>query len=358
MKTLFRILAGLVLALFIGHSVEAATGISALHATGTVLGLQVLRAFVSTIPGVAYDDVLTTFFTRDLQKILFPNNAFYRRSVTIGNGVDVAAATFEIPQELAEPTVVIDPTSFPLTVSEMVDASKNVGLSLIATMPTRLGDREALETAFDRRSSIVSRHNDTIDLRAAQIAINKWSQVDSAAIVRTTGDVKAASTTSATGTRKKLTKDDFIKANEILDRTELTGKRIALISASMYADLLGISDFVDYNKTSNTSALLTGSVGNILGIEIYKRGTAAIFTNDSTPVAKAAAAAGATTDNEAMLIWVESAVGVVLGTPKVYINEGQAQYLGTIYNNSVRFGATLMRNDKKGVVAVVQAAGA
>lgn len=354
-----KLLAGLVIALFVGVMISHATGLNPLACGGVLFAAQLARTCVNPAyeaRGLAFDDPLTTIFTKELQKLLFPNNAFYKNSLLIGSGADIAGRYFEIPQEVEVPESVTNPTVFPLVVGELTDDSEVVEMDLHATKPTRLGDREALETTFDKRTSILSRHASVLDLLCARTAINRWSAIDTVnAVVRTTGAAKAASLPGQTGNRNAIAKDDFIKANEILDRMEMQGQRYALVGATMYSDLLRIPDFVDYQKTGNQSALLTGALGELFGIKFFKRSTAAIYSSVLTP--KAVGAALAATDQEGALIWVDGAVGRVEGAVKSYINAGRAEYLGDIMNAAVRFGCSLMRQDKAGIVGIVQANG-
>jgi hypothetical protein len=355
-----KLLAGLVLALFIGAAIGGATGLNPLAIGAAVFAAQLVRACVNPAhevgAGFAFDDPLTTIFTRELQRLLFPNNAFYRQSVLIGTGAEVSGRYFNIPQEIETPGFVTNPTSFPLTVEEMSDDSETVEMDLHATKPTRLGDREALEVAFDRRASILGRHASVLELLCANTAINRWSAIDAVnAVVRTSGAAVSASLPGQTGTRKVITKDDFINANQILDRTNMQGQRYALVGATMYSDLLRISDFVDYQKTGNTSALLTGALGELFGIKFFKRSTAAIYTSALLP--KAVGAALTATDQEGALLWIDGAVGRVEGAVQTYINAGRAEYLGDIMNAAVRFGCSLMRQDKAGIVGIIQSNG-
>ncbi|MCC3159511.1 hypothetical protein LJ737_19875 [Hymenobacter sp. 15J16-1T3B] len=348
-----QLLCTLLLTALLGSVVASAIGVAPETGAAAVVVLQVLRlVLVAPQAGVAFEDPLTTIFTRELQPLLFPDNSFYKQTHALATGVGVDAAFYEIPQESQAPSAVIDPTTWPLQVEELEGDNNIVGLNLLATKPTRLGDRELLEVAYDKRSSTLRLHSDVLDNLVAQVALNRMSAVDSAAIIPTTGADAAASLAGRTGTRKKITKADFVKANEVLDRMEMQGPRFGLIGATQYAELLMIEDFIDYNKTGNAGMLATGAIGEILGTKFYKRSTAGIYTAANAP--KAVQAAAAADDKEGLLIWTPMAIGRVEGAVKPYINAGQAQYLGDIMNAAVRFGMKLMRNDKKGVVAIVQ----
>lgn len=354
-----QLFASLMLALFVGLVVGHATGLSPVVCGATLFAAQVLRACANPayqVGVMAFNDPLTTIFTKELQKILFPNNEFYKNSLEIATGADINARTFNIPQEMQLPGSVTNPSVFPLVVEELTDDSETVSMDLLATLPTRLGDREALEVTFDKRASILSRHASVIDQLCANTAINRWSNIDTVnAVVRTSGDAVTPSLPGQTGNRKAVSKEDFIKANELLDRMNMKGQRYSLVGATMYNQLLRIPDFVDYQKTGNQSALLSGALGELFGIKFFKRSTGAMYTTGLTP--KAVGSALAATDQEGALIWVEGAVGRVEGAVQTYINAARAEYLGSIMNAAVRFGCTLMREDKVGIVGIIQANG-
>lgn len=358
-----QLLAGLFIAAIIGCAFGAAAGCSPVLPTAVLFGAQVLRACVNPAAQVAgnfaFEDVLTSIFTRELQKVLFPDNDFYKATKLLNTASDapgIAAASYQIPQELLMPEGVVDPATFPLEVQELEGGNEIVTLNLLATKPTRLGDQEELEVAYDRRASILGLHGSVLDQMAAASALNKMSQAGAGYVIRTTGAAQAASLPGLTGNRKRITKDDIINACELLDRTDMKGQRYALIPATMHSQLLKIDDFVNYEKTGNTTALAKGQLGELMGLKFYKRSTAAMFT--AAGAAKAVGAAAASNDNESALFWIEGAIGRVEGAAKMYINEEQAQYLGALANGAVRFGMKLLRTDKKGVVALVQDAAA
>jgi|GEM_PF-973434 len=356
---ILKLLAGALIAAVVGGVVGPALGCSPTIPAALLFGAQVLRACVNPAHEVAgalaYEDVLTSIFTRELQRVLFADNDFYKSTKLLNTASDapgIAAASYQIPQELLLPEGIVDPAVFPLEVQELEGGNEIVTLNLLATKPTRLGDQEELEVAYDRRASILSLHSSVLDQMAAASALNKMSAVASGSIIRTTGAAEAAALPGMTGTRKALTKNDFIKASEVLDRTDMKGQRFALIPATMYSQMLRIDDFVSYEKTGNTTALAKGQLGELMGYKIYKRSTGANFTGALAP--KAVGASMGASDHESALFWIGDAIGRVEGAPKMYINEAQAQYLGALANGAVRFGMKLLRTDKKGVVALVQ----
>lgn len=293
-------------------------------------------------------------FHEEAEEHLFPDNSFMYASVD--DSPFLKGRTVKRGVSGDDPESVTNPTSFPLTVTDRADDENSYDIALHATKPHRLGDVEELELAYDKRSSILSQHASVLNLKAAIEFVHNWSPSLATNIIRTTGEAEAAATPSATGTRKAITKNDFINGVTVLSRMDAADNMFGLVGATQYAQLLKIADFIDYNKTGRADMLAKGIIGEILGVKLYHRSKSGIYTNAATPVKKKIDAAGAATDNEALLIWSANMVYRAFGNHEVYINEHLGQFLGSTLNMSVRAGGTI-RKDQKGVVAIVQAAG-
>lgn len=299
---------------------------------------------------------LVTAFTKEAEEHLYPDNSFYMNAVDDSPYLKGKTVSRGVSGD--DPEVVTNPSSFPLEAVQRVDDENKYDISLHATIPTHLMDEEELLVNYQKRQSILSQHASVINLRVAKEFINVWAPTLATNFIRTSGDAFSAVAEGATGTRKGVVKDNFIDAVNILDRMDAgEGGLVGLVPASMYGQLLKLPDFIDYTKTGMAALLAKGMIGEICGVKLFKRSSGAKYTNATTPVKKGAIAAGAATDNEAILIWDPMKVYRALGSPTVYINPGKADYLGTIMNMSVRAGGTI-RKDQKGVVAIIQAAGA
>lgn len=299
---------------------------------------------------------LVTSFVRDAEQKMYPDNSFYMNAVDDSPFLKGKTVSRGVAGD--EPEVVTNPSVFPLEATQRADDENKYDISLHATMPTHLMDEEELLVNYAKRQSIVDQHTGVLNLKVAKEFINVWSPSLATNIVRTDGAAIPAATAGATGTRKALTRDNFIDALTLLTNMD-SGEDglVGLISGNMYGQLLKIPDFIDYNKTGRADVLAKGLIGEICGIKLYKRSSAGLYTNASTPVKKASTAAGAATDNEAVIIWDPKRVYRALSGVTVYLNPNKADYLGTILNMSVRAGGST-RKDQKGLVAIVQAAGA
>lgn len=325
---------------------------------GVVFCLSVLMSFVPGVPGVMNAEVVTKLFAKDAVPLLFPNNMFYSGAVK-DEGIAHDATTVQIGEEDFEPGIEVDPSSFPLTIEEQVDTSYEYGVNRFATRPTRLDYVDELVSSFNKRESILRRHTRKIKTRIANTILYKWG-LGAGNIVRTSGSDRLATSPSATGNRKALVKANLLQALEIMgfdDVDDYTDAGLKLvIPPSMYTDLMNIDEFVLLQNIGDPK-LKTGKIGEILGIEVFKRSRANVFDNTATPVIKAVGAAAAATDNHGALLFHDAMVRYAEGTPKFYINPDRGEYLGTTMNMEVRSGGTTVFSDGKGVVNIVEAAG-
>ncbi len=302
-------------------------------------------------------EVVTTVFGRDIQRNIYPDNAFYKGAKK-DSGVDVNASSIDIPQAGVRPTVVKNPSVFPLTIERIVGDKKSYSLDLLATLPTHIEDLEAALVSYDKRAEILMDHQLYLEENIAATIALAWSPVAANAatnILRTTGGNKPATAPGSTGTRAKITLADFVKAFTAFNNWNIpqAGRRVVM-TGNMFGDLLQIPEFISWDKMGS-QVLPTGSLGKILGFDIYVR---SILPSYSTALApKSIGATGATTDNEMALFFHPSFVRYAEGNVKVYIDADKPEYLGTLMNAAVRVGGVVPRADLKGVLALVEAAG-
>lgn len=304
---------------------------------------------------------LVKLFQKEIQKNLFPDNAFYKQS-RLDGGIDVNAKTVEIPQSGSLPGIVENPTVFPLAISQRVDDTLTYSVDLLATLPIHVQDVNLAVINYDKRKDILEDHVMSLNTRVAEKIVYSWAvdgSVTPGNVVLTTGAARPSSFGGAD--KKRVTYADFVKIDEIMTSQDVPEEgRCALIPAAMYSDLLQIEEFIskDYK---NVNAVNDGAVGEILGIKIFKRSSAVNYQADGiTPqVPTYNATTGVknptpATTKAAIIAWHKSFVRRAEGKVKVYADTDKPEYLGSVYNASVRTGGTKGRTDGKGVVVLVQ----
>jgi hypothetical protein len=181
-------------------------------------------------------------------------------------------------------------------------------------------------------------------------------------IIRSTGVNIDANLAGATGTRKLITIDDFVKVRQIMDDMDIPEKgRCVVIPSNHLNELVNREKSVLMSKDfRNDADIKEGVLYSLFGIKIIKRGKNNVmrYNNAGTPAAKAFGVAGAATDNAAAIFWHKDFVRKANGAVKVYQKTQDPLYYGDVFSAMVRFGVSPAYTDGTGIVAVVEAAGA
>lgn len=301
-----------------------------------------------------------TVYSKELQKQLFPDNSFYKKSIS-ETGLAADAATFEIPNLGSVNEAKEDaPTVLPLKVVKSTDSKVTGTMKELYCDPVLITNEEEFVLNYSKRQAKQIQQAAALNTKAADYAAYKWLPTVSANIKSTTGTARATNVTGLTGNRKAITKADLLSVYNLLLRMNVIGVpggMYGLLTPDGYTDLLGIADFVDYEKIGRADMPAQGIIGKICGIEMMVRSKnghiGALFTSAS---AKLKTPATAATDRPVNLFWHSGMVCHAEAHPLTYINENDATYLGTILNASVRFGAEICREDEAGIVALAEVA--
>lgn len=308
-------------------------------------------------------------FSKELQKELFPSNEFYKKS-RIESGIAPDVENVEIPVSGDVSAALSgDPESLPLQVETRTDTKKSYPVEQLYTKPVQIRREEEIVLNYNKRADIIDAQAMSLNTRAARIAAVNWGANLSTNIVRTTGTARASEITGTTGTRKAIAKADMLTVLTTFRRMNLPNLGVntiwGLITPEMAQDLLEISEFTDADKTGEQrSRLLTGEFAFIAGMNLMIRSddngsTGVYYDNTATPVKQAIDTAIGTATNAAAIFWHPKMVRHAEGNAAALIDRGKPEWLGaTLVSSVVRFGATFDRPDEKGIVALVQAAGA
>ena len=305
--------------------------------------------------------LIKEIWVSDIQEALNRNADFLPYS--IDDSAYIAFGTVHIPQSGANPTVVKNPATFPLTIGERTDTDRTYSLNQFALEPTLITNLDELQISYDKRQSVLGQQMSTLTQRIGDEVAISWSASGAANIVSTTGSAVATSLApGATGTRKAVTLADIASLASKLDKDNVPRQnRKLLMSTDMFWELFAISDVIraSYNGFQNQpNVLQNGVVAMLYGFEIMVRPVVSVYAN-STTVPKAFGAATATTDNLACIAFHSTTVRRALGSMTPLYNSGSngnglPEYLGSIFNMEVMLGSAIGRADMKGVAALVQ----
>lgn len=304
--------------------------------------------------------IQTTVYSRELQPQLFPQSDFYKKSIT-ETGLAANAKTFEIPNlsdidDARDDDVIV----LPLQVKKSNDDKKTGTMRQLYCDPILIENEEEFITNYSKRQNKQIQQASSLNAKAGDIAAYNWLPTYSANLIASTGAARATNVVGLSSTRKALTKADILAVyNKLLrmNAKSIPGGLFGLLTPDGYTDLLGISDFVDYEKIGRAEKLEKGIIGMICGIEMMVRSKnghiGALFTAANAPIKAVATAA---TDRPVNLFWHERFVCHAESNPLTLVDENSPVYLGTVINSTVRFGAEKCRLDQAGVVAVAEVA--
>lgn len=305
--------------------------------------------------------LIKEIWVSDVQEALNRNADFLPYSVD--HSAYIAFGTVHVPQSGSNPTVVKNPATFPLAISERTDTDRTYALNQFALEPTLISNLDELQISYDKRQSVLGQQITTLTQRIGDEVAISWSATGASNIVGTTGSAVATSLApGATGTRKAVTLADIASLANKLDKDNVPRQnRKLLMSTDMFWELFQISDVIraSYNGFQNQpNVLQNGIVAMLYGFEIMMRPVVSVYAN-STTVPKVFGAATATTDNLACIAFHSTTVARALGSMTPLYDSGsngngKPEYLGSIFNMEVMLGSAILRADMKGVAALVQ----
>ena len=326
------------------------------------LFIQTAAAFMGfkTVKGLSLMALQTEVWVDDIQKVLFQQNPFL--NFAKDHSAFISNKTVHIPQAGSAPSVVKNRSIFPGTISQRSDTDLTYDMMNFTAEPTHLTNLDELQINYNKRQSIMDSYYEKLGNVVANTILYQWAPSGSTRIVTTSGSNSALALphSTATGTRKAIQLVDIAKAKAKLDNDNVPADgRILLMPADMYNnELLAISDIKQF-YSYNSEVLKTGIAGYIYGFAVMIRPQ--VFVYDVSNVIKAVDDEGeiitpATDDNNAALAYHPKYVSRALGSVNVLFNPDRAEYYGGIFSAEVNMGASKMRSDQKGVVAIVQVA--
>jgi hypothetical protein len=300
-------------------------------------------------------------WSKDISENLYQNNLFMNRATD--HSMWVAFKTVHVPQAGSAPAVYKNRAVLPATISQRTDSELTYNLSSYTSDPVLVTNLEELQISYSKRMSVISNTVDVLGDVVSNQTLYAWAPTGATRQVRTSGTADGlALAPSATGTRKAITLNDIAAAKSILDIDNVPQDgRVLLMPASEYnSHFLAISN-VQAAYAYGAPTLPSGVVNRIFGFDIMMRPAVLVYDNTATPVIKAIDADGtptteAATDNMASLAYHPKMVAHALGSITSFYEEQSPLYYGNIYSAELMHGASKLRTDQKGIVAIIQAA--
>ena len=162
----------------------------------------------------------------------------------------------------ADPAVLIDNKTYPLTPQKLTDGDIAISLKKFETEPTAVTDDELYALSYDKMGRVRESHSNAMLDTQLLYAIH--------ALAPAKNDAKApvlATTGEADGTRKRLTRADIIALKDKFDKLKVptAGRRLVLCTDHVNDLLMLDQKFADqyYNYQ-------TGKIANLFGFEVYE----------------------------------------------------------------------------------------
>lgn len=303
------------------------------------------------MPGVNQD-----VWAAEIKEQLFPDNSIVH--VSTDDDKYATAENVIIPVAGANPDVLLDNNTYPLTPVQRVDAIVEYPVQKLETVPTVIVGFEELSLSYDKRKSVMSSHVKSLNTKSATYCINKWSPSSSAGgtIIRTSGDPRPAIVTGATGNRKLITLDDIIYAAELLDDADIDEDgRVVFFPSKMKNDLLRIAD-IRNRADFGIETLPNGYVSKIMGFKVMYRSLGGVYNAAGTATLNMLAASPSlTTSNAAALFYHPDFVRKGFYNVRPNFGQPMPEYSGGNSMNAImKMGASPAYSDYRGIVALVE----
>lgn len=296
---------------------------------------------------------------KDIQELLLnDNNLFINRSVN--HDADIVGRVVHIPQAGANGAISVDRSSFPATAALRTDTDLTYTVKSYSIDPVHVLNFDEVQLSYNKRMSVMGAQIKAINERMGLEAAFSWGiSAVAGKIIRTTGTGGATQPSGTTGTRKKLTVDDFRKAVEVLDIDNVPSYgRVAVMQTNMYYELFG-TDALLRKDFGYGNSLPTGVINTLFGVDIYVRPEVVGYDNtgaaSNNGTIKAVGSAYGTTDSFGCIIYQEGCVAKAMSAPQVYFDNKNPLFYGDVISAEVFMGSTKMRTDNKGLVAIAQA---
>lgn len=286
-----------------------------------------------------------------LQENFYPDNSFSSKSVD--DSAWVSHKKVHVPNAGAPSGVQKNRTVKPAAVSTRQDFDLEYGIDEFTSNPIHIPNIDTVELAYDKRSSVL--HNDREELQRVvhENLLVRW--YNGVAFETTGAGRKAHTSETATGQRKKITKED-VHALEIRFNLDNVPKdnRYLLLDSVMYGDLLDSLTEKELMAFQQRADVAKGVMGQLYSFQVMERSQVLRMTDDGSTIL-GWDEMGAPGELAAGLAWQQNCVSRATGEVKMFDSTDNPLYYGDIYSFLMRAGGHYRRYDKKGVAAIVEA---
>lgn len=233
MKSLFKFFSALFIAVFMGSVVSHATGMDMEASVGGAVTISTAMSFVPEIAGSANAVVLKQMWETELINKFRHDSQWLSRIMSRDNYVNNNA--INLSEIGADPDVLINNTTYPISVVSRTDEGHVIALNKYDTVNSKITDDELYALPYDKEGSILRQHRETLEERTAEHGLHI---IAPAAHSATTPILSTSGADDGNG-RMRLTSSDIIRLKKAYDDHKIPKSgRILVLCSEHVADLL------------------------------------------------------------------------------------------------------------------------
>lgn len=305
-------------------------------ATAVIVG--VVSYLAPSIPGVAFAGLNKEIWLPDLME------GFYGDDMWLSETRDMSAFVDNNTINLAEagvnPDVLINNTSYPISVAQRSDAPLALPLDTYDTENTVIRSIETAELSYDKRASIIYGHKQSLRMTFMEYAAYR---IAPSANTTYTPLLTATGADNGAG-NKSLTWKDVRNLQKAFDNAEIPYEGRILILSQQHLTDLELEDLDRFNKVMDK--------GVVCGFKLYRQADKRLPRYNKTNGTKVAwkSAAAPSTDVYASFAFHKDEVMRAQGTQDMFLKEKDPEERGDVLGFQMRGLSMPIRG--KGIAAI------
>jgi hypothetical protein len=280
-------------------------------------------------------------WVNQIQENFYPDSSFLKYGKDFSGLVDNNA--IDMAEAGVDPGVLINNTTYPISVAKRVDTPIRVELDKFETENTLVRRPEAIQYAYVQLESVLMGHRNQLRAKTAEKAVHAYAPDEDTSytpVISTTG--------SATGTRKMITFDDVLMLKERFDNMEIpTEERYLVLHPSHVTDLIRL----DVKGFKDVTDIVNGQPKRFAGFGILQFSRMPMYDLDT--MEKIPWGGTGTDLGFCSFAFQAGEVMKADGDVFMYVAENDPKERATIVGFDKRFIAVPIRN--KGIGAIVSA---
>lgn len=275
--------------------------------------------------------MLKVIFAQIILALFYPENSWLNELTSMDHMVEYNK--INLSQVGADPEVVKDNATWPLTPTTRTDSGVELPLATFDTKPTHVSNVEELETSYDKCQSVVAQHTSALRTQAMLSAAYNIAPASNAAatpVLPTTGNNRGDG-------NKALTYADILNLRTKFNKANYPQQgRVIVLCPEHEEDLLN-EDVNRYNQIMTT--------GQVAGFKVYVTNHGVQYSTSGTKQAY-----GTTNAQPCSFAFCKEEVMRAMGTIEGEPEKRWADYRGWLLGFQMRFVAMPFRN--KGIAAI------